>query len=125
MFLQVDYTSSRPLYEQIREQVHLMIDQGRLKAGDRLPPVRQLASDLATAPATVARAYRELEQDGVLKGMGRSGSVIVERRSILAPAERSRRLQQAAEQFATQARMLGVDLNEAMQALAKSWLPEQ
>ncbi|MBO0795146.1 MAG: hypothetical protein J2P36_29975, partial [Ktedonobacteraceae bacterium] len=65
------------------------------------------------------------EQDGVLKGKGRSGSVITERRPILAPAERSRRLQQAAGQFATQARMLGVDLNEAIQILTQSWLPEQ
>lgn len=124
MFLHIDYTSSQPLYEQIREQVHLMINQGRLKPGDRLPPVRQLAADLATAPATIARAYRELEQDGVLKGKGRSGSVIIERRSILAPAERDKRLQQAATQFATQAQMLGTDLQEAIQMLTKCWLPE-
>lgn len=125
MLLRIDYHSSRPIYEQIREQVHLMIDVGQLKPGDRLPPVRQLASDLATAPATIARAYQELERDGVLMGRGRQGSVVVERHPTISAEEHHRRLQQSAGEFSAQARALGVDLEGAIQALHSVWYPEE
>ncbi len=59
--VRVDTTSQVPPYEQIRTQLAALIRTGRLVAGERLPTVRQLAVDLALAPGTVARAYRELE----------------------------------------------------------------
>lgn len=59
--VRVDTTSQVPPYEQIRAQLAALIVTGRLAEGDRLPTVRQLATDLGLAPGTVARAYRELE----------------------------------------------------------------
>ena len=49
---------------------------GALATGDRLPAIRQLANDLGLAGGTVARAYRELEADGVVTTHGRHGTVI-------------------------------------------------
>lgn len=59
--VRVDTTSQVPPFEQIRAQLAALIVTGRLTEGERLPTVRQLASDLGLAPGTVARAYRELE----------------------------------------------------------------
>lgn len=60
-------TSPVPPYEQLREQIAGLIATGLLQAGQRLPPVRQLAADLGLAGGTVARAYRELEQAGLVE----------------------------------------------------------
>ena len=70
MRLVVDPQSSVPPYEQVRTQVASQVVDGRLPAGTRLPTVRQLAADLGLAVNTVARAYRELETDGVIVTQG-------------------------------------------------------
>src|ERR1700749_2093283 len=74
--LRVDVTSPVPPYEQLREQIPGLIATGGLRPGQRLPPVRQVASDLGLAGGTVARAYRELAQAGLVEGGGRHGTVI-------------------------------------------------
>ena len=58
--------SSLPLYAQIVEQLKSDIAAGRLSSGQRLPTVRQMAQDLNINPGTVARAYSELERDGIV-----------------------------------------------------------
>lgn len=66
-----------PPYEQIRHQVTALVLGDHLRAGDRLPSIRQLAGDLGLAGGTVARAYRELEDDGVVRSRGARGTTIV------------------------------------------------
>lgn len=63
-----------PIFEQVRSQLERAIRDGRVKAGERLPTVRQLAGDLGIAPNTVARAYRELEIANVIETRGRKGT---------------------------------------------------
>ena len=63
-------------YEQIRAQVVAHVAAGRLAPGDRLPTIRALATDLGLAPGTVARAYRELEESGVVTTRRRAGTVV-------------------------------------------------
>ncbi len=53
--------------EQIRDQIRGLIATGQLAAGEPLPSVRQLAKDLAIAPGTAAKAYRALEQEGLVE----------------------------------------------------------
>lgn len=74
--LVVDPRSAVPPFEQIRVQVLELIRQGTLKPETRLPTVRKLAADLALAPNTVARAYRELELNGAIETRGRHGSFV-------------------------------------------------
>jgi len=74
--IELDPTSSSPPFEQIRAQVAARVADGSLQPGDRLPTVRALAGELGVATNTVARAYRELEQSGVIETRGRGGSVI-------------------------------------------------
>ncbi|WP_435201230.1 GntR family transcriptional regulator [Janibacter sp. GS2] len=78
MELRIDARSATSPYEQLRHQIEGLIGSGGLAAGDRLPTVRQLAADLGVAPGTVARAYRELEQRGLLEGRGRAGSFVAD-----------------------------------------------
>ena len=56
-----------PIYLQLMEQVKHAIETGALRAGDQLPGIRPLAEELVINPNTVAKAYRELEHDGVIE----------------------------------------------------------
>ena len=72
----VDPNAPEPPYEQVRDQFRAQVETGALAPGTKLPTVRALAADLGLATNTVARAYRELEQSGVIETRGRGGSVI-------------------------------------------------
>jgi GntR family transcriptional regulator len=76
MILEVDPRSAVPPYEQLRQQITALVLAGGLGHGDRLPSIRQLANDLGIAGGTVARAYRELEADGVVMTRGRHGTIV-------------------------------------------------
>jgi molybdate-binding protein/DNA-binding transcriptional regulator YhcF (GntR family) len=70
--------SNEPIYEQIVEQIRLAVATGRLGPGDRLEPVRVLASQLSVNASTVARAYRLLEQQGIIETNRRRGTVVAQ-----------------------------------------------
>lgn len=120
MIIEVDTGDPLPPYEQIRSQVATMIASGVLSTGDRLPPVRQLAADLGLAVNTVARAYRELESDGLVVGRVRHGTTVTDGPSTLPPAEIRRRLAEAARSYAVATRQLGVSTAEAERAVRKA-----
>lgn len=69
-------SSPEPVYEQIVRQVQQGVATGELKPGDPLPTVRQLAGDLAINRNTVARAYKQLEDQGVILTAGRRGTFV-------------------------------------------------
>ncbi|MFK0006740.1 GntR family transcriptional regulator [Paenarthrobacter sp. NPDC090520] len=73
----IDLADPVPPYEQIRRQLSSLIAVGVLPPGSRLPTVRSLAADLGIAAGTVARAYRELEQSGLIEARRRNGTVVV------------------------------------------------
>jgi len=66
MRLKIEPESPVPIYVQIEEQVRALVAAGRLRPGDQLPTIRQLAVDLGVNYNTVARAYLELERAGVI-----------------------------------------------------------
>ena len=77
--IRVDATSFVPIYEQIKNGIVRLVATGRLRAGEPLPSIRDFAAEIIVNPNTVARAYRELEQDGVIATQKGRGSVIAER----------------------------------------------
>ena len=77
MIIEIDVTSKRAPFLQIKLAIMMAIGDGQLEPGDLLPPIRQLAGDLGVANNTVARAYRELEIDGAVGGKGRRGTVVL------------------------------------------------
>lgn len=75
----VDAASGVAPFEQVRDQFADLIASGTLAEGDKLPTVRGLATDLQLAPGTVARAYKELEAQGLVTTRSRAGTVVAPR----------------------------------------------
>src|SRR5580693_2947119 len=78
MILRLNQSSGIPLYLQVMEQVKHAVETGALRAGDQLPAIRKMAEDLVMNPNTVARAYRELEHEGIIELRHGSGAFISE-----------------------------------------------
>ncbi|MBI9104714.1 MAG: GntR family transcriptional regulator [Spirochaetales bacterium] len=72
----IDKESNMPVYRQIAQHITSLIQEGALKAGDRLFPERELAERLGLARGTVKKAYAELEKDGIIQVIRGSGSFI-------------------------------------------------
>ena len=101
--------SGEPIYQQLVRQVKHSVATGVLPAGGQLPTVRDLAADLVVNPNTVARAYRELERDGVLETVRGRGTFVRTGPPMLGRAERRRRLRPLLEQVIAEARTLGFE----------------
>lgn len=110
MFLDVRISPAdgRPIYRQLVEQVERLIATGRLTPGDRLPPVRRLAEQLAINPNTVARAYRQLESAGSVISRPGSGVFVNRPGSPLSADEKTRLLNERIDLLLTAARQLGI-----------------
>jgi len=106
-----------PIYLQIVNQVKYLVAAGRLGPGEELPPIRVLAEQLLVNPNTVARAYLELEREGLVLKKHGSGTYVSENGSPLARKERLKILQQRADALLAEAAHLGVELPELLEIL--------
>ncbi|MFE3905398.1 GntR family transcriptional regulator [Streptomyces sp. NPDC059153] len=110
----VNHASPVPPYEQLRAQLADLISIGRLTQGDRLPSVRQLASDLGLANNTVVRAYRELETAGLVKSRRGSGTQVI---APAATTDMKAKLAEHASNYAAAARQLNATDEETLAAI--------
>lgn len=104
--ISINLRDSRPIYEQVRDSLRILITSGVLVPGAKLPSVRELATELAINPNTIQRAYRELEADGYIATQPGRGSFVLEN-----PGERREREQQLWKQLgeaAAELRWMGV-----------------
>jgi len=82
MFFKLTPTTGQPLYLQLMQQVRHAVETGALRDGEQLPGIRTLAEELVVSPNTVAKAYSELEHEGLLEMRHGSGAfVCVKRRT--------------------------------------------
>jgi len=100
-----------PVYVQLVSQIKYLVSSGRLAPGEQLPPVRKLAEQLVVNPNTVARAYRELESDGVVTCRRGAGVFVADGVSPLARREQNRILAERVDVLLTEARQMNVDLD--------------
>ena len=112
----VDPENGVPPWRQVHDQLVRLIRSGELPVGAPLPSIRQLANDLGLAAGTVARVYRELEAAGVLHTARRKGTVVA-----AIPHPETDVLEDAAAQYVSQAKELGVDLEKAIDAVTRLW----
>lgn len=105
----IDTNSPVPPFEQLRAQLARQIQERTLAVGSRLPTIRRLATDLGLAVNTVGRAYRELEEAGLIETRGRAGSFV----SAAGEQARERALQAAAD-YAAVVASVGIDDHEAL-----------
>src|ERR1700688_326977 len=80
MFFKLNATTGQALYLQLMQQIRHAVETGGLQDGDQLPGIRTLAEELVVSPNTVAKAYSELEHDGILELRQGSGAFVTVRR---------------------------------------------
>jgi GntR family transcriptional regulator len=117
MILVVDPALPLPIYEQICEQVRLMIASGSIPDGEQLPTMRQLASDLGIAKGTVTKAYETLAREGLVTSRGRHGTVVVGIGDAEREVAAERRIREVARQLALTAVQVGASSAEVWRML--------
>lgn len=107
-----------PPYEQVRQQLADLITGGVLPPAHRLPPIRQLAADLGLAAGTVARAYQELEAEGLIHTRRAAGTVVA---GSSRPQKTNERIESLARQYVRATQRLGLTMGEAIDAVERGW----
>lgn len=117
MQIHISTSDGVPIYLQIANQVKYLVASARLAPGEELPPIRSLAEQLLVNPNTVARAYLELERDGIVTKRHGSGTYVSDTGSPLAKKERMKILSERADALLAEARHLNVDLEHVIDLL--------
>ncbi len=109
MQFRIDNASDRAVYVQIIDQVKRDIALGRLTREERLPTVRQLAQQLAINPNTIAKAYRQLEQEGIIITRSGAGAFIANLDSMLSKSVRRKLICDELERIVVEAFHMQID----------------
>ena len=123
--LRISASSGVPLYLQIEQQIKRSIASGILCSGDALPSTRRAAADLRINPNTVARAFQNLERDGIIRTVPGGGTYVasfVASGAGLLKVESIRRLRPLATQLAVEATQLRVPPEELHKLLDSTLL---
>jgi GntR family transcriptional regulator len=109
MQFRIDNASDRAVYLQIIDQVKRDVALGRLAKEERLPTVRQLAQQLAINPNTIAKAYRQLEQEGIIVTRAGAGAFVANLDSMLSKSVRRRLICDELERIVVEAFHMQID----------------
>src|SRR5215469_18896291 len=115
----LDTASRLPIYQQLVQQIREAIARGELRPEAALPSVRQLSRELVVNPNTVARAYTELEREGLLISRPGRGIYVAQPRNDLTRAARDRRLTEQIDRWLTEAVHLGFSADEVLRLVAR------
>lgn len=110
------FASDRPIYAQIAEMIRQDIVSGKYKMGERLPSVRDLASEAAVNPNTMQRALLDLEAEGLITTQRTSGRLITSDPAVI-EAARARLAREIAAEFLNKMKQMGNDKQKALQIL--------
>jgi len=110
-------SSGVPIYRQLIDQVHALIAGGKLREGDLLPSVRQVAAAAAVNPMTVSKAYSRLEAEGVVERKRGQGMKILKPQATGTVAERQQKFRQLVEPALHRAGQLGLTQSETQEVL--------
>ena len=127
MQIRIDNASDRPVYQQIIDQVKRDIALGRIIKNEKLPTVRQLAGQIAINPNTIAKAYRQLEQQGIIVTKAGAGAFVANLDSNLSRSVRKKVISEELERVAVDAYHMQIDSQTLLEwfnnAVAKFNLP--
>lgn len=118
--MMIRLSGSAPPTQQIRDQIRGLIESGQLAADQRLPSVRQVAKDLGVAPGTVAKAYKALEEEGILRTRT-AGGTRVSPNATTTPGI----VIDAARQLAERGVRAGIGLEDALRVVRAVWPADQ
>lgn len=111
MLIQIQ-SGAQPIYQQIVEQIRFRILSSQLKTGDELPTIRGLAESLKVNPNTIARAYRELEHEGLVEKRRTTGTFVAEVSGKISRTRRKSLLTPEIDKLLVLAGHLGADADE-------------
>ena len=121
ILLDLNAADSRPIYGQIADRVKFAVAAGVLRPGDLVPSVRELSKQLVVNPNTVARAYRELQNEGLLEGVRGTGLQVAEAAAERCRQERSEFVRQRIRGAIEEARRTELNLAEIEAILREEW----
>ena len=115
----IDPNHPTPLYAQLERSIRFAIATGKLRIGEQLPTVRQLAVDLRINANTVAKVYAELERVGVVETRRGVGTFVIAQpeESSLGRRERERHLRELADHFIAETGTRGFSLDDVIEHL--------
>lgn len=116
----IDYRDRKLIYEQLVDNVKLLVLRGDLKKNDFLPSVRSLAKELGINPNTIQKAYAELERQGIIASIAGRGSVVILDLSEAASAGK-KSLQKEMRPLIDKARTLGMSREEFIDCVSELW----
>lgn len=120
MQFNINHSSDRPVYQQIMDQVKRDIALGRLNKNEKLPTVRQLAGQLAINPNTIAKAYRQLEQEGIIVTKAGAGAFVANLDSNLSRSVRKKLISAELERIAVDAYHMQIDSQTLLEWFEKT-----
>jgi GntR family transcriptional regulator len=115
MQIRVVSGSGVPIYRQIADQIARGVANEEWAVGQSVPSVRGLARELVINPNTVAKAYADLVESGILETQAGRGFYVAKRRQVYTKSERMRRLDEAIETIINLSISLGVPQNEVIE----------
>ncbi len=121
MFFRIDPSNDLAIYDQVVRQVKFAVAGAVLRVGELVPSVRELARELTINPNTVARAYRELQADGVLESVRGTGLAVAAGADKRCRTERVKLIRQRLKQVLVEARQSRLDAGQ-LRSLVESEL---
>jgi GntR family transcriptional regulator len=119
--LKLDFRSTAPVYEQITDQIQRLVTTGELMPGDQLPTVRQLATELRINFNTVARAYRMLDEAGLISTQRGRGTYIWEKPTEETMQQlKKKTLEELTRSYREEVIRLGYTLDDAVEELKRT-----
>ena len=116
----IDYRDRKLIYEQLVDNVKMLVLRGDLKKNDFLPSVRSLAKELGINPNTIQKAYAELERQGIIASLSGRGSIVILDRGEIATAGKES-LREEMSLLISKARTLKMTQDEFLDCVTELW----
>jgi GntR family transcriptional regulator len=120
LWFDIDQRSSIPIYQQLVDGVKQAVARGILVQGEKLPSVRELAVRIAINPNTIAKAYQELEREGVIETLRGKGTFVAAQEHKASEGEKKRVVREMAKKILVEAYYLGLTQEELLDILGET-----
>lgn len=120
MWFNINMRSPVPIYKQIKRNIYKLLLRGEIKDGEMLPSIRDLASSIRVNPNTVAKAYREMESEGIVVARQGLGYMIITNRNQIRKIILEE-LKKDLSDYLIRYQKLGVTLDEILEVIKTLW----
>ncbi len=128
VWFRVDQRSSVPIYQQLVNSVKEAVAKGVLAAGDKLPSVRELAALITINPNTIAKAYQEMEREGIIETLRGRGTFVAAREQMVNLEEKKQMIKGMLEKILVEAYYMQLDEKDMLtlvEETVRAWYRER